>query len=68
MSELKRDIRYIKGVGPRKSYLLKRLDINTVEDMIWHMPRGYDDRRNIKKIGDLELGEKVKLKELYKFI
>ncbi|MDI9476618.1 MAG: ATP-dependent DNA helicase RecG [Natronincolaceae bacterium] len=59
MSELKRDIRYIKGVGPRKSYLLKRLDINTVEDMIWHMPRGYDDRRNIKKIGDLELGEKV---------
>ncbi len=59
MSKLKRDIQYIKGVGPRKSYLLKRLDINTVEDMIWHMPRGYDDRRNIKKIIDLELGEKA---------
>ncbi len=59
MGELKQDIQYIKGVGPKKSYLLKRLNINTVEDIVWHVPRGYDDRRNIKKIVDLKLGEKA---------
>ena len=59
MSKLKRDIQYIKGVGPKKSHLLKRLNINTIEDMVWHMPRDYDDRRNIKKIIDLEPGEKA---------
>ena len=59
MSKLEQDIQYIKGVGPIKSRLLGRLGINTVEDMIWHIPRGYDDRRNIKKIVNLRLGEKV---------
>ncbi len=59
MSKLKQDIRYIKGVGPKRSNLLRRLNINTIEDMIWHIPRGYDDRRNVKKIINLELGEKA---------
>lgn len=59
MSKLKQDIQYIKGVGPKKAYLLKRLNINTIEDMIWHIPRDYEDRGNIKKIASLRLGEKV---------
>ena len=59
MDRLEQDIQYIKGVGPKKSYLLKRLGINTVEDMVWHMPRSYDDRRNIQKIINLRPGEKA---------
>lgn len=59
MDKLEQDIQYIKGVGPKKSYLLKRLGINTVEDMVWHVPRNYDDRRNIQKIINLRPGEKA---------
>lgn len=59
MNILKQDIQYIKGVGPKKAYLLKRLNINTVNDMIWHAPRDYEDRGNIKNIASLRPGEKV---------
>lgn len=59
MNVLKQDIQYIKGVGPKKAYLLKRLNINTVEDMIWYMPRDYEDRGNIKRIANLRPGEKA---------
>lgn len=59
MNTLKHDIQFIKGVGPKKAYLLKRLNINTVEEMIWHVPRDYEDRGNIKKITNLRLGEKA---------
>ena len=59
MYKLEQDIRYIKGVGPKRYCLLKRLDICTIEDMVWHIPKGYDDRRNIKKIINLRPGEKV---------
>jgi len=59
MNILEQDIQYIKGVGPKKSYLLKRLDINTVKDMIWHVPRDYEDTGNIKKIASLMPGEKA---------
>ncbi|QUH20878.1 ATP-dependent DNA helicase RecG [Alkaliphilus sp. B6464] len=59
MNILKQDIQYIKGVGPKKAYLLKRLNINTVEDMIWYMPRDYEDRTNIKRIANLRPGEKA---------
>lgn len=59
MDILRRDIQYIKGVGPKKAYLLRRLNINTVEEMVWHVPRDYEDRGNIKRIGNLQLGEKT---------
>ncbi len=59
MDKPEKDIRYIKGVGPKRSRLLRRLNINTIEDMIWHIPRGYDDRRNTKKIVNLTPDEKV---------
>ncbi len=59
MNILKQDIQYIRGVGPKKAYLLKRLNINTVEDMIWYMPRDYEDRTNIKRIANLRQGEKA---------
>lgn len=59
MNVLKQHIQYIKGVGPKKAYLLKRLNINTVEDMIWYMPRDYEDRGNIKRIANLRPGEKA---------
>ena len=41
---------------------LKSLGINKVYDLIYYFPRAYDDRTNIKKIGELKFNEYVVLK------
>ena len=41
---------------------LKSLGINTVYDLIYYFPRAYDDRTNIKRIGELKFNEYVVLK------
>ena len=41
---------------------LKSLGIRTVYDLVYYFPRAYDDRTNIKKIGELKFNEYVVLK------
>ena len=47
----------IKGVGPRTAEALMRQDISTVEDVLYHAPRCYIDRRRIFKINELSAGQ-----------
>lgn len=61
MDSLSMNIQYIKGVGPKRSYKLKRLNINTIEDLLYFVPREYDDRSKFKTIRECEIGEKVSL-------
>ncbi|MBL7157337.1 MAG: ATP-dependent DNA helicase RecG [Candidatus Omnitrophica bacterium] len=51
------DIRYLKGVGPKRAEILKNLEINTVEDILYYLPRRYEDRSNFTFIKDLKVGE-----------
>ncbi len=46
-------VQYLKGVGPRKALFLKRLEINTVFDLMTYFPRDYEDRSHIKLIAQL---------------
>lgn len=46
----------IKGIGPKKAEALKKMGINKIEDFLYCYPRNYQDRRYIKKIGELENG------------
>ncbi|HHV59767.1 MAG TPA: ATP-dependent DNA helicase RecG [Clostridiaceae bacterium] len=50
-------IRYLKGVGEERAKLFAKLGIYTVEDVITHFPRDYEDRRTIKPIAVLFDGE-----------
>lgn len=54
---LKTPVRYFKGVGPKKSELLAKLDINTAEDLLYYLPARYEDRSNLTAIRDLTPGE-----------
>ena len=54
--ELLQSVQYLKGVGPKKAALLRNLDIYTVEDLLHHYPRTYEDRGNIKPVIDTEIG------------
>jgi len=51
------DIRYLKGVGPKRSVYLNKLGIFTVEDLLYYLPRRYEDRSNFTLIKDLTPGE-----------
>ena len=51
------DIRYIKGIGPRRQKLLNRLGIYTVKDLLYYFPYRYEDRRNIRRIKELRENE-----------
>jgi ATP-dependent DNA helicase RecG len=50
---LARDVRFLKGVGPRRAELLAKLGIRTLGDAIWHLPRDYEDRRHARPIRSL---------------
>ena len=52
----------IKYITAKQLSNLKSLGINTVYDLIYYFPRAYDDRTNIKKIGELKFNEYVVLK------
>ncbi len=49
-------VRYVKGVGERVASLLAKLDIFTVEDLLYCFPYRYEDRRNLRRIAELSEG------------
>jgi len=52
-------VRFLKGVGPQRAKLLKRLGVETVNDLLHFYPRRYEDRRNVKRLAEVIAGEKV---------
>jgi ATP-dependent DNA helicase RecG len=54
---LKQPVISLWGVGEERAKLLARLDIHTVEDLLLHKPRRYEDRRKFLAIRDLKLKE-----------
>ncbi|MEI6093421.1 MAG: ATP-dependent DNA helicase RecG [bacterium] len=47
-------IQYVKGVGPKMAVLLKRKEIETVEDAFYFLPRTYEDRSKLLTISELK--------------
>jgi len=47
---LKLPVRLIKGIGPRMAEILERKNIHTIEDMLYFLPRRYEDRRQVRTI------------------
>ena len=51
----------LKGVGPALGEKLHRLNINTVADLIFHLPLRYEDRTKVTPIGAVQPGSTVVL-------
>jgi ATP-dependent DNA helicase RecG len=49
----------LKGVGQQMAEKLKRLDIEQVQDLLFHLPLRYQDRTRIYPIGSLRAGQEV---------
>ncbi|MCB0044649.1 MAG: ATP-dependent DNA helicase RecG [Caldilineaceae bacterium] len=49
----------LKGVGDARSEQLERLGINTINDLVRHLPYRYDDYSQLRTISDVKPGEQV---------
>jgi len=50
-------VQYIKGVGPKKAELFRRLGVETVGGLLWLIPKRYEDRSQLKPIAQLRPGD-----------
>ena len=55
MAKLTDPVTMLKGVGPSKAKQLAALNIFTLQDLICHFPRGYEDRTKLVTINQLEV-------------
>ncbi|MBE9527954.1 MAG: ATP-dependent DNA helicase RecG [Proteobacteria bacterium] len=59
VEELRRPVQFVKGVGPRLAAVLNKKGIFTVEDLLYFIPIRYEDRSRLRKIRELQKGEKA---------
>src|SRR5215467_14486336 len=59
MLRLDSDVQYVKGVGPRRASLLNSRGIRTVQDLLLHIPKAYQDRANFVPLSSLRIGQDV---------
>ena len=57
--KLNDSIRYLKGIGEKRAELFNKLGVFAICDLLYHIPRGYEDRTDIRDIVDLVEGESV---------
>jgi ATP-dependent DNA helicase RecG len=47
-------VQFLKGVGPQRAEKLRRLGIETVEQLLYYLPRDYQDLTDLRPIAELE--------------
>ncbi|MDP8216039.1 MAG: ATP-dependent DNA helicase RecG [Candidatus Kaelpia imicola] len=62
VNNLFNDIRYIKGVGPKRALDFNRIGVSSLRDLFYLFPRRYEDRRIIKKISELKPGDRAAIR------
>lgn len=55
-SQLDRPIQFLKGVGPRRAEAFQRMGIVKARDLLYHVPRRYDDASTVTPISALDVG------------
>jgi ATP-dependent DNA helicase RecG len=53
---LGQSVQFLKGVGPARADLLRRLGIETIRDLLLHFPRTYEDLSDVRPIAALTTG------------
>ena len=57
MLTLATEVKYIKGVGPERARILETKRIVTVEDLLYYIPRRYEDRTHPRTLRQVQPGE-----------
>lgn len=62
LEQLKKTIQYVKGVGPKKAALLNRMNIFTIQDIMFNYPREYEKRKKLSTIDKIKINGKYLIK------
>ena len=57
MRALAQSVQFARGVGPRRAELFRKFGITSVEDLLYHLPFRYEDRRRLSTIRELRIGD-----------
>ncbi|OGC85453.1 MAG: ATP-dependent DNA helicase RecG [candidate division Zixibacteria bacterium RBG_16_43_9] len=57
--DLQSPVQYLKGIGPVKAEALATIGINSVEDLLYHIPRRYLDRSTITPMDELQVNSRA---------
>ena len=57
MRGLNASVEIVKGVGPKMAHLLNKLGIYTINDLLFFLPRRYDDYSKLNQINHLQPNE-----------
>ena len=56
---LTKPVQFLKGVGPKRANLLKRLNLHIARDLLFHFPRDYQDVSELCTVEQLEENQPV---------
>ena len=56
-SRLDSPVQFLKGVGPRRAEHLAGLGIRKTRDLLYHVPRRYEDASTVQPVSGLEVGD-----------
>jgi ATP-dependent DNA helicase RecG len=56
---LQEPVSVVSGIGTSLLRHLHAMEIQTLEDLLYHFPRRYLDRRRLSRIGDVRIGEET---------
>src|SRR5438477_11229618 len=59
MLRLDSEVQFVKGVGPRRASLFSSRGIRTVEHLLLHIPKSYQDRASFVPLSSLQIGQDV---------
>lgn len=57
LAALAEPVTALRGVGPARAKELAKFGLETVEDVLYHLPFRYEDRRQLAEVEDLREGE-----------
>ncbi|HSI79575.1 MAG TPA: ATP-dependent DNA helicase RecG [Solirubrobacterales bacterium] len=58
-SRLEAPISSLRGAGPKLAAAAAEIGLETVGDVVWHVPHGYRDRERVRPAGELRIGEQA---------
>ncbi|MGH2988486.1 MAG: ATP-dependent DNA helicase RecG, partial [Solirubrobacterales bacterium] len=58
-SRLAAGIATLRGAGPRLAEAASELGIESLGDLLWHVPHGYRDRTSLSEIAELRIGQEA---------
>jgi ATP-dependent DNA helicase RecG len=58
-SRLEAPISALKGAGPKLAEAARQIGIETLGDLLWHVPHGHRDRAEVRDVADLKIGEEA---------